>query len=588
MAFNPPLGTTNADVFMGNVQRLDELVNGQPTTVPDRAGDPLYSWRGIHQNLIPLSRQYMTIEAAQADIANIMQGSTTFIRSQDNDYLAYEVMNVNGILQPTGRKQASQEFIEMVHNFARVTDMRTRGINTVSRKKRPLDILTRQGRRLFSINENGEKELPGKSFADYMNILRSLLIGTSSIRRARAGYLFNLVIGGFRVLAVRDDGNATLEYRGIPLETHQGLLQNTFGGFGDSLTANGLDGNAYNARSWQVWASLFSNGQLQYVGQWATGGYTTADMIRVHLQPAIEAKPRFITFLGGRNDVIQKDGAGNFKFTIATVTCNIRYILTQFRKNGIIPVVCSMAAQNNSDPDLKARENAINAFTRAYAIEQGFPFVDMRSVTVDPETDGWKAGYNGKLQDGSPDPSHPAPLGAFHMGKSLAEALAPFMMPVYPQMAISNPVTSGGPNAIINPLFLDIVNGLPSGWVVESGTVSLTTAPDVVGNVLVVTGAGNTSARVSQTIPVTPGERRKFSFRVKFDVDENAATACFLEANGANIAGIRPWNHPTDGFRTFSYDVVIPEGMTEMKLTIVANRATTSVGQMGLLKLEEV
>lgn len=138
MAFNPPLGTTNADVFMGNVQRLDELVNGQPTTVPDRAGDPLYSWRGIHQNLIPLSRQYMTPEAAQADIANIMQGSTTFIRSQDNDYLAYEVMNVNGILQPTGRKQASQEFIEMVHNFAHATDMRTRGINTVSRKKKAI------------------------------------------------------------------------------------------------------------------------------------------------------------------------------------------------------------------------------------------------------------------------------------------------------------------------------------------------------------------------------------------------------------------------------------------------------------------
>lgn len=122
----------------------------------------------------------------------------------------------------------------------------------------------------------------------------------------------------------------------------------------------------------------------------------------------------------------------------------------------------------------------------------------------------------------------------------------------------------------------------------QDGLLKAEPDPDVVGNVLVVTGAGNTSARVSQTIPVTPGERRKFSFRVKFDVDENAATACFLEANGANIAGIRPWNHSTDGFRTFSYDVVIPEGMSEMKLTIVANGAITSVGQMGLLKQEEV
>ncbi len=45
MAFNPPLGSTNADVFMGNVQRLDELINGPAADVPDRAGDPLYSWR---------------------------------------------------------------------------------------------------------------------------------------------------------------------------------------------------------------------------------------------------------------------------------------------------------------------------------------------------------------------------------------------------------------------------------------------------------------------------------------------------------------------------------------------------------------
>jgi hypothetical protein len=30
---------------VGNVQRLDELVNGPAADVPDRAGDPLYSWR---------------------------------------------------------------------------------------------------------------------------------------------------------------------------------------------------------------------------------------------------------------------------------------------------------------------------------------------------------------------------------------------------------------------------------------------------------------------------------------------------------------------------------------------------------------
>lgn len=593
-----------------NNATLDNFLNNNELTVTTRTGIERDSLAGIQkkaedqreqiavdgaavvedtrQNLIPLSRQYMTEADAQADIANIPNGSATYIRSPNDDSLAYEVINVNGTLRPTGRKQASQKFVEGAHSVALSTDMRTHGINTVSRKKRPLDILSRKGRRLFSINENGEKELPGKSFADYLSIMRSLFVGSSSLRRARAGFLFNLVIGGYRVLAVRDDGNATLEYRGIPLETHIGLLQNTFGGFGDSLTANGRDGNVYNARSWQLWASLFSDGRLQYVGQWATGGYTTADMIRVHLQPAIAAKPRFITFLGGRNDVIQKDGAGNFKFTVETIKNNIRYILTQFRKNGIIPVVCSMAAQNNSDAALKERENAINTFIRSFAVSQGFPFVDMRAATVDPKTDGWKDGYNGKLADGSPDPSHPTALGAFHMGKALAAALAPYMATIYPQLAISNPVTSGGPNAVVNPLFLDIADGKPSGWTIEGGTVEIVTDPAVVGNVLVITGTADVSGRVSQKIQVKPGEKRKFSCRLKFDVTQDAATACFLEVNGANLAGIRPWNQSTDGFRTFSYDVVIPEGVTEVKLTIVANNAKTSIGQVGLLKLEDI
>lgn len=174
------------------------------------------------------------------------------------------------------------------------------------------------------------------------------------------------------------------------------------------------------------------------------------------------------------------------------------------------------------------------------------------------------------------------------MGKALADALAPFMMPVYPQLAIANPVTADGPNAVINPLFLNTVNGQPMGWTVTGGSVEISTDPAVVGNVLTVTGANNVSARVTQKIPVTPGEKRRFSCRVKFDVTQNAATACFLEANGANLAGLRPWNKSTDGFRTFSYDVVIPDGVAEVTLTIVANNAKTSVGQMGLLKLEAV
>ncbi|WP_440799483.1 GDSL-type esterase/lipase family protein [Serratia marcescens] len=543
---------------------------------------------------------YDSVEEAQAAITAGTETRRLFsVNSPITNYWVEQYENVNGIATPTGKKIVTAAFVEAVELLASTTDKRTRGLLTMPRTRKPVDFVSRQGASMFSINENSEKEMPGKTFSDYMNILRELIIGPSALRRARPGYLFNLVTGGKRLLAVRDDGAGTLEYRGIPLETHIGLLQNTLGGFGDSISDNGRNpadagkprGWTYNARSWQMWASLFSNGRIKYVGQWATGGYTTADMIRDHLKPAIAAKPRFITFLGGRNDVIQKNSDGSFKFSIAVITSNVKYILTEFRKNGIIPVVCSMAAQNNSDPALKSRENAINAFLRAYASQQGYPFVDMRAATVDPATDGWKEGYNGVLGNGQPDPSHPVALGAYHMGKALVSALEPYTMPIYPQLAIANPTTQDGPNAIVNPLFLDSAAGAPAGWVVMTGSIAISTDPAVVGNVLTVIGTGATIARVSQTVTVSPGEVRTFSFRMKADVTDKNSTACYLEANDANktnLAGIRTWNHSTDGFMTFSYDVIVPADVTEINVIIAANAATISVGQMGLLKREAV
>ncbi|SBG50141.1 flagellar biosynthesis%2C cell-distal portion of basal-body rod [Klebsiella pneumoniae] len=116
MAFNPELGrTTTPEIFLDNVKRADELVNGPAGTVNDRAGEPLDTWRQmmakndeVRQNIIPLSKQYQTLEAAQADIANIPVGSTTYYRSPDDSALAIEVMNVGGTLQPTGRKMISE------------------------------------------------------------------------------------------------------------------------------------------------------------------------------------------------------------------------------------------------------------------------------------------------------------------------------------------------------------------------------------------------------------------------------------------------------------------------------------------------
>ncbi|HFY9731316.1 sialate O-acetylesterase [Klebsiella quasipneumoniae] len=116
---NPPLGTTTPEIFLDNVKRADELVNGPAGTVNDRAGEPLDTWRQmmakndeVRQNLIPLSKQYATLAAAQADIANIPEGSTTYYRSPDDSALAIEVINNAGTLQPTGRKMPSQAAVD--------------------------------------------------------------------------------------------------------------------------------------------------------------------------------------------------------------------------------------------------------------------------------------------------------------------------------------------------------------------------------------------------------------------------------------------------------------------------------------------
>lgn len=113
-----------------NALAFDDFMNSESDTFIDRFGDPKDSLPGTtkkimlaaddvieatRQNLIPLSRQYMTLEAAQADIANIPAGSTTYYRSPDDSALAIEVMNVGGTLQPTGRKMPSQQAVDLLN-----------------------------------------------------------------------------------------------------------------------------------------------------------------------------------------------------------------------------------------------------------------------------------------------------------------------------------------------------------------------------------------------------------------------------------------------------------------------------------------
>ncbi|MCA4958118.1 hypothetical protein K1S38_16905, partial [Klebsiella pneumoniae] len=130
---NPVPSSAMPDIWDNNAT-IDEFVNSPELTLTTRTGTERDTLAGIQkksddqrvqmaedgaavveetrQNLIPLSRQYMTLAAAQADIANIPQGSTTYYRSPDDSALAIEVINNSGTLEPTGRKMPSQQAVD--------------------------------------------------------------------------------------------------------------------------------------------------------------------------------------------------------------------------------------------------------------------------------------------------------------------------------------------------------------------------------------------------------------------------------------------------------------------------------------------
>lgn len=111
-----------------NALAYDDFLNSESDTFIDRFGNAKDTMIGAtkkmaaatdavideaRQNLIPLSKQYMTLADAQADIANIPAGSTTYYRSPDDSALAVEVINNGGTLEETGRKMPSTELVNV-------------------------------------------------------------------------------------------------------------------------------------------------------------------------------------------------------------------------------------------------------------------------------------------------------------------------------------------------------------------------------------------------------------------------------------------------------------------------------------------
>lgn len=66
----------------------------------------------IHENLVPLGKQYTTLAEAQADIANIPVGAYVYVHSSSGRTLADEYQNIAGVLTATGSHMPSQAAVD--------------------------------------------------------------------------------------------------------------------------------------------------------------------------------------------------------------------------------------------------------------------------------------------------------------------------------------------------------------------------------------------------------------------------------------------------------------------------------------------
>lgn len=121
------------------------------------------------QNLIPLSRQYMTEEDALADIANIPEGSTTYVRSISGSALANEYINNAGTIEPTGRAMPSQQAVQINDDFRVDVTLgsESQWVDNSSISEKTTIMADASGREVIYANHSAQKIVAyGKPLAD--------------------------------------------------------------------------------------------------------------------------------------------------------------------------------------------------------------------------------------------------------------------------------------------------------------------------------------------------------------------------------------------------------------------------------------
>lgn len=112
---------------------------------------------------------------------------------------------------------------------------------------------------------------------------------------------------------------------------------------GDSITIGNCDQvNNVQASSWGTYLTLSSGGQLQHVGNFGHGGYTSTQLLALFDSEPLAASPNIVGILCGTNDTL--DGS-NLPTTTAV---NIKAMVAKARAAGARPFLCTLPPQGTA------------------------------------------------------------------------------------------------------------------------------------------------------------------------------------------------------------------------------------------------
>lgn len=182
---------------------LDKVVTGSELKYTDRLGGEHYTVDGMKAegdkvvedtrlNLIPLGKQYMSLDQAQADIANIPEGAATYVRSPDDSdgkTLAVEYKNIGGSLVATGRRFSSQEYVDSVNEYVitRLYEETLPGI--------PVAFIDDNGSVFLYGTDAGETHVPGLSLQYCVDIAykTKIIPGVSHVELDENGFVLRWI-----------------------------------------------------------------------------------------------------------------------------------------------------------------------------------------------------------------------------------------------------------------------------------------------------------------------------------------------------------------------------------------------------------